>query len=153
MPTVHEALGNKIIHPFSDFLLHDIGTGDGIAQTQHADLPPRGFEDRERIPDDIRAREGLSRVRATPERGKQRVLDLEGPPGGPKELEQRSANRMRTAPLWGLRARPELMHDGLSLTIEEAILRHKGQAEGVRLKYEALSDAQKRRLVAFLRSL
>ena len=26
---VPEALGNKIIHPFSDFLLHDIGTGDG----------------------------------------------------------------------------------------------------------------------------
>ena len=25
-----EALGNKIIHPYSDFLLHDIGTGDGI---------------------------------------------------------------------------------------------------------------------------
>ncbi len=26
------ALGNKIIHPYSDFLLHDIGTGDGIVQ-------------------------------------------------------------------------------------------------------------------------
>jgi CxxC motif-containing protein (DUF1111 family) len=30
---VPDALGNKIIHPFSDFLLHDIGTGDGIVQT------------------------------------------------------------------------------------------------------------------------
>lgn len=29
---VPEALGNKIIHPYSDFLLHDIGTGDGIIQ-------------------------------------------------------------------------------------------------------------------------
>src|ERR1700677_586625 len=29
MFTVPEALGDKIIHPFSDFLLHDIGTGDG----------------------------------------------------------------------------------------------------------------------------
>jgi len=29
---VAEALGNKIIHPFGDFLLHDIGTGDGIVQ-------------------------------------------------------------------------------------------------------------------------
>ena len=28
--TVPRALGNKIIHPYSDFLLHDIGTGDGI---------------------------------------------------------------------------------------------------------------------------
>jgi CxxC motif-containing protein (DUF1111 family) len=29
---VPASLGNKIIHPFSDFLLHDIGTGDGIVQ-------------------------------------------------------------------------------------------------------------------------
>jgi len=29
---VPAALGNKIIHPFSDFLLHDIGTGDGIVE-------------------------------------------------------------------------------------------------------------------------
>jgi len=30
---VPAALGNKTIHPFSDFLLHDVGTGDGIVQT------------------------------------------------------------------------------------------------------------------------
>lgn len=30
--TVPDALGNKIIHPYGDFLLHDIGTGDGIVQ-------------------------------------------------------------------------------------------------------------------------
>jgi len=30
--TVAAALGNKIIHPYSDFLLHDIGTADGIVQ-------------------------------------------------------------------------------------------------------------------------
>jgi CxxC motif-containing protein (DUF1111 family) len=29
---VPAALGNKIIHPLSDFLLHNIGTGDGIVQ-------------------------------------------------------------------------------------------------------------------------
>jgi CxxC motif-containing protein (DUF1111 family) len=29
---VPEALGSKIIHPYGDFLLHDIGTGDGIVQ-------------------------------------------------------------------------------------------------------------------------
>jgi CxxC motif-containing protein (DUF1111 family) len=29
---VAKALGNKIIHPFSDFALHDVGTGDGIVQ-------------------------------------------------------------------------------------------------------------------------
>jgi CxxC motif-containing protein (DUF1111 family) len=30
--TVPPALGNKVIHPYSDFLLHDVGTGDGIVQ-------------------------------------------------------------------------------------------------------------------------
>jgi CxxC motif-containing protein (DUF1111 family) len=30
--TIPDALGDKIIHPYSDYLLHDIGTGDGIAQ-------------------------------------------------------------------------------------------------------------------------
>jgi len=144
MAMVPAALGNKTFHPYSDFLLHDIGTGDGIAQTQHANLPPRGFETREKIPDEIRIRDGILRVQARPERGKQRVLS---------GLEQRTANKMRTAPLWGLRVRPQLMHDGLSLTIEEAIRRHAGQAEGVRLKFEALSDMQKKQLLAFLNAL
>jgi CxxC motif-containing protein (DUF1111 family) len=147
MPTVPDQLGNKVIHPYSDFLLHDIGTGDGIAQTQHANLPPRGYEKRKKIPDDIKSREGIGGVQATPERGKQRVLGVE--PG----LEQRTTNKMRTAPLWGLRVRPQLMHDGLSLTIDEAIRRHDGQAEAVKLKYLALPDNQKKQLLAFLKSL
>src|SRR5678816_1148654 len=29
---VPDALGNKTIHPFGDFLLHNVGTGDGIVQ-------------------------------------------------------------------------------------------------------------------------
>jgi CxxC motif-containing protein (DUF1111 family) len=29
--TVPPALGGKVFHPFGDFLLHDVGTGDGIA--------------------------------------------------------------------------------------------------------------------------
>ncbi len=35
--TVPDALGNKIIHPYSDFLLHDIATGDGIVQNPPQD--------------------------------------------------------------------------------------------------------------------
>jgi CxxC motif-containing protein (DUF1111 family) len=34
---VPDALGNKLIHPYSDFLLHDIGTGDGIVQNGGSD--------------------------------------------------------------------------------------------------------------------
>jgi CxxC motif-containing protein (DUF1111 family) len=35
--TVPAALGNKIFHPYGDFLLHDVGTGDGIVQAGPAD--------------------------------------------------------------------------------------------------------------------
>jgi CxxC motif-containing protein (DUF1111 family) len=35
--TVPDALGGKQIHPFGDYLLHDIGTGDGIVQNGPAD--------------------------------------------------------------------------------------------------------------------
>ena len=60
---------------------------------------------------------------------------------------------MRTAPLWALRTRNRLMHDGLSFTKQHAIGRHGGQAAGVRSQYNALSQAQKDQLLRFLDSL
>jgi len=100
--TVPAALGNKRIRPFSDFLLHDIGTGDGIVQNGGAG----------------------------------------------------TRNMVRTPPLWGVRTRPELMHDGLSFTFNEAIQRHAGVGGTFsRNFFNALSDAQKADLIAFLRSL
>jgi CxxC motif-containing protein (DUF1111 family) len=98
---VPAALGSKIIHPFSDFLLHNVGTGDGIVQN-----------------------------------------------GG-----QTTRNKVRTPPLWGLRTRDRLMHDGFTLTRNEAILRHSGEAIGVINNYRALSDLQKNQLIVFLNSL
>jgi len=109
---VPPALGDKIIHPFSDFLLHDIGTGDGIVETNG-------------------------------------------------EL---TRNKIRTAPLWGLRTRDKFMHDGgssspptnsgaQSFTLNEAILRHAGQATASRTAYQALTTLQKEQLIRFLRSL
>jgi CxxC motif-containing protein (DUF1111 family) len=95
------ALGNKIIHPYSDFLLHDIDTGDGIVQTPPAD----------------------------------------------------TANKLRTEPLWGLRTRPRHMHDLKSLTLENAIERHGGEAEEVRHEFRRLSDSEKEELFQFLNSL
>jgi CxxC motif-containing protein (DUF1111 family) len=99
--TVPDALGNKIIHPFSDFLLHDIKTGDGIVQN-----PP-----------------------------------------------QDTADKLRTAPLWGLRVRPRYMHDLQSLTLEDAIERHRGEAERVPRRFRALSPAEQQQLFTFLNSL
>lgn len=102
--TVPKALGNKIIHPFSDFLLHDIGTGDGIPVLPTAEYAA-------------------------------------------------TAHQMRTAPLWGLRTRNRLMHDGLTFTNQEAIQRHGGQAADVTRSYNSLSDRQKGQLLEFLDSL
>jgi CxxC motif-containing protein (DUF1111 family) len=99
--TVPDALGGKLIHPFSDFLLHDVGTGDGIVQN-----------------------------------------------GGSS-----SANKLRTPPLWGLRVRDKLMHDGESTSYRQAILRHAGEAAGVINRYRGLTDKQKQQLKTFLGSL
>jgi CxxC motif-containing protein (DUF1111 family) len=98
---VPEALGNKIIHPYGDFLLHDVGTGDGIVQN-----PP-----------------------------------------------QDTANKLRTAALWGLRMRPRYMHDLKSLTLENAIERHKGEADHVAQHFRELSPKEKQELFDFLNSL
>jgi len=149
--TVPTALGDKIIHPYSDFMLHDIGTGDGIAQTQHAQRPPRDVHNRETVPDDIVTREGCVRVQAVPEEGNRRTL------GDAPALDQRTVNMIRTAPLWGLRVRPQLLHDGSALTLDEAIRRHKvkSKAGDVDLpgNFEKLTDEQKKQLNAFLSSL
>lgn len=61
--------------------------------------------------------------------------------------------RVRTAPLWGVRTRTNLMHDGETLTFNEAILRHAGEATQVRNRYIALSAADKKKLISFLESL
>ncbi|MET0650386.1 MAG: di-heme oxidoredictase family protein [Pyrinomonadaceae bacterium] len=109
---VTTALGDKVIHPFSDFLLHDIGTGDGIVETNG----------------------------------------------------EVTRNKVRTPPLWGLRTRDRLMHDGgsssppsnsgaQSFTLNEAIMRHAGQASTSRSAYQALTPLQKAQLFRFLKSL
>jgi CxxC motif-containing protein (DUF1111 family) len=98
---VPDALGNKIIHPFSDFLLHDVGTGDGIVQA------------------------------------------------GPQD----TAAKLRTAPLWGLRTKSRFMHDLGSLTLTDAIHRHKGEASVVIRRFRNLTDADKALLITFLNSL
>ncbi len=98
---VGSALGDRLIHPFSDFLLHNVGTGDGMVQN-----------------------------------------------GGPS-----TRNKLRTPPLWGVRTRNQLMHDGQSLSFNNTILRHGGEASMVINSYRRLNDTQRNQLIAFLRSL
>jgi CxxC motif-containing protein (DUF1111 family) len=99
--TVPDALGNKVIHPFSDFLLHDVGTGDGIVQA--------GLQD--------------------------------------------TAAKLRTAPLWGLRMKARFMHDLGSLTLDNAILRHHGEAKQIERRFRELTASERQRLITFLKSL
>ena len=47
--------------------------------------------------------------------------------GGPS-----TRNKIRTAALWGLRARGRFMHDDLSFSVEDAIQRHGNQAAAAR---------------------
>jgi CxxC motif-containing protein (DUF1111 family) len=101
MFTVPDALGDKIIHPFGDFLLHDIGTGDGIVQV------------------------------------------------GPQD----TANKLRTAPLWGLRTKPRFMHDLRSLSLEDAIARHEGEAREPARRFRELSQEERQALITFLNTL
>jgi CxxC motif-containing protein (DUF1111 family) len=64
-----------------------------------------------------------------------------------------STREMRTAPLWGLRVRPRLLHDGRTTDLAEAILAHDGEGGSARDRFAALDDAQRRALLAFLNSL
>jgi CxxC motif-containing protein (DUF1111 family) len=59
----------------------------------------------------------------------------------------------RSEPLIGLRLQKEFMHDGQSLTIEDAIRRHGGAARSSRAKFLQLDSKEKQRLLEFLGKL
>jgi hypothetical protein len=58
-----------------------------------------------------------------------------------------------TEPLWGVATTAPYGHDGRSVNVREAILRHGGEAQGARDAFAALSDARQRLLLEFLESL
>ena len=119
--TIPAALAAKTIHPYSDFLLHDVATGDGIIMsvTEHYG---RAF---------------------TPTRWRN---------FSPYDLDS-TQNKLRTPPLWGVRLRSRLMHDGMSLTFRDAILRHQGEAAHVTQQFSKLKEKDQELLFDFLRSL
>jgi CxxC motif-containing protein (DUF1111 family) len=102
---VSQRLGHREFHPFSDFLLHDVGTGD-------------------RIIENIRR----------------------------QDYDESTADKFRTAPLWGVRFRSWLMHDGKSITYHQAIMRHGGEASGTVKRYEELTPVEQQELREFLDS-
>ncbi len=62
-------------------------------------------------------------------------------------------HEMRTAPLWGLRARAPLLHDGRAPSLDAAIRAHEGEAARVRDRYLFLTPGQQRDLREFLGGL
>ena len=62
-------------------------------------------------------------------------------------------NKIRTAPLWGLRTHSRMMHDGDSVRLGDAIRRHKGEAEGVTERFRRLTPKEHKDLFSFLNSL
>jgi len=215
---VTAALGNKTFHPFSDFLLHDVGTGDGIALSPIEHFGPsvaealfqrdveklRAFisgqaqgEGRNQVQDDRRAEQRLLSERVLETIDEVHREQTSGSPSGedalrapqtsiqaqdpilltemrhrdecnPRRQAQHvntpadqvfyqtilcATHRLRTAPLWGLHQRSRLMHDGNSLTIEDAIERHQGEASAVTQQFRNLSRQDRHKLLLFLGSL
>jgi CxxC motif-containing protein (DUF1111 family) len=60
---------------------------------------------------------------------------------------------MRTAPLWGLAARPVWLHDGRADSVDAAIRAHAGEAQDSRDRYTRLTVVEQRQLLDFLNSL
>ena len=62
-------------------------------------------------------------------------------------------NKIRTPPLWGLRLRTRLMHDGNSFTYSDAILRHDNEAKAAKQAFFNLSATDRAAVLLFLKSL
>jgi CxxC motif-containing protein (DUF1111 family) len=119
--TIPTALGSVTFHPYGDFLMHDVGTGDGILQ-------------------------------AIPEHYGKKVFEMMSGYLAKQNFES-SRNKIRTAPLWGVRLRPRMMHDGGSLTFRDAIHRHSGEALHVTQRFENLKKDDQDAVLEFLKSL
>lgn len=64
-----------------------------------------------------------------------------------------SGKEIRTAPLWGLRARTVFLHDGRASTVDQAIRQHAGAALRSRQRYQAMKPDEQKALLAFLMSI
>jgi CxxC motif-containing protein (DUF1111 family) len=60
---------------------------------------------------------------------------------------------MRTAPLWGVRAKSVYLHDGRAADLPTAISLHAGQGQAASQGFQALSTSQQQDLVNFLDTL
>jgi len=152
-PGLHpDALENRTIHPYSDFLLHDVGTGDGIVVALVEHFGRQRVEKRFR---EEGAAEKGGAGKAEDECNESYQTAVAEGEKHPKLLRDTlcARNKIRTAPLWGLRVRSRLMHDGNSVQLDDAIRRHRREAEEVTEKFLKLKPPDQKAVLAFLQSL
>lgn len=99
---------NRIVHAYSDLLIHDMGLG-------LADDPSGAT---------------IGRV-----------------------MGRADGRHWRTTPLWGIRFKKALLHDGRTDSIESAILAHGGEGNNARNRFAGLGQRQRDQIVAFLNTL
>jgi CxxC motif-containing protein (DUF1111 family) len=119
--TIPDALGRRSFHPFGDFLLHDVGTGDGIVMAMEEHYGRNMYQIH----------------------WKNFSVESFG----------NTQNKLRTAPLWGVRTHSRLMHDGGSSSLRDAILRHLGEASEATEHFKKLKQKDQEALIEFLLSL
>ena len=154
-PGLHpDALENRTIHPYSDFLLHDVDTGDGITVALIEHFGRERLEKRFREESEAGETKGGA---TNPEDECSESFQTAVAEGEkhPKLLRDTlcARNKIRTAPLWGLRLRSRLMHDGNSVQLSDAIRRHKHEAKEVSERFFKLKPADQKAVFVFLQSL
>jgi len=155
-PGLHpEAVENHAIHPYSDFLLHNVGTGDGIAVAlvEHfgRERVEKRFREEKAAGAEVKELAGKPEDECS-ESYQTAIAEGEKHPNLVRDT-MCARNKIRTAPLWGLRLRSRLMHDGGSVQVEEAIRRHSGESAKVTEKFVKLKPADQKALLVFLQSL
>ena len=116
-------LRNQTIHPYSDFLVHDMGPGLADELTE--------------------GRAGPSFWRTQP------LWGLGLLPYTQETAGEMAGPNIRHGEV----SRARYLHDGRARTLTEAILWHEGEAANSRSQFEGLSATERRDLLAFLRSL
>jgi CxxC motif-containing protein (DUF1111 family) len=154
-PGLHpDAVENKTIHPYSDFLLHNVGTGDGFAVAVVEHFGRARVE--KRLRQEGSAPDGMGSAKQLEDECSESyqtaVAEGEKQPRLLRDL-QCARNKIRTAPLWGLRLRSRLMHDANSITVADAIRRHDKEAHEIRERFQRLNPADQEAVLTFLSSL
>jgi mono/diheme cytochrome c family protein len=71
----------------------------------------------------------------------------------PLPLEHPKPDEWKTPPLWGVADSAPYLHDGKAQTLQDAIYRHRGDAEPVNKAFNNLAENEKQALIAFLKTL